>query len=187
MCNNSKNRNLNFIEQVGNHMDKNELMLCYRGEVSQDILIALLNLAENNLNLAGSENSTKKRVFGVMIECLQNITQHSEKEEFRDSNMFMIGTTKDGYIINSGNVIRREKVQDLARQLHSIKNMNESKLKEFSTKLIQHESVSGDSGFGLGLVQIARKTGNSIEFAFEEVDEDHLFFTLRTLIDFNQS
>jgi hypothetical protein len=78
-------KDLKYISVVRKLMSDNRILLSYRGVMSQDIVIALLNLAENKLNQEDQGSSVKNRVFSVMIECLQNITQHSEKNEFADS------------------------------------------------------------------------------------------------------
>jgi hypothetical protein len=174
---------LKFVSEVRKQMDENQLMLSYRGEMSQEIVMALLNMTENKLNQTSYDVSIKSRVFAVMVECLQNITQHSDKSMFSRSNMFMIGHTDQGYMIYSGNVIRPEKVEELRSKITKINTMTEEELKEFYKYWIKNESLSGKSGFGLGLIHIARKTGNPLDFDFEQIDNDHFFFSLRTLVD----
>jgi hypothetical protein len=174
---------LKYVNLVRKEMNENQLMLCYRGDMSQDIVIALLNLAENKLNQTSFDTTVKSRVFGVMVECLQNITQHSEKSEHSQSNMFMIGCSDAGYIIYSGNVIRSERVEELKSRILKINTMTESELKEFYKYWMKIESLSGKTEFGLGLIHIARKTGNNLEFDFEKMDDNNHFFSLRTLVD----
>jgi len=151
--------------------------------MSQEIVIALLNLAENKLNQTTFDSTIKTRVFSVMVECLQNITQHSEKSEHAKSNMFMVGHSIHGYNVYSGNVIKRENVEVLKDKIQEINTMSEDDLKKFYKYLITNESSSGKSGFGLGLIHIARKTGNALDFDFEQLDNDHYFFSLSTLVD----
>jgi hypothetical protein len=174
---------LKYINQVRSQMNENRLMLCYRGEMSQEIVIALLNLTENKLNQSNSDITIKTRVFSVMVECLQNITQHSEKKDHIKSNIFMVGYTDQGYNIYSGNVVKNESVVDLKSKILRINTMSEDELKGFYKHLIKSESVSGKSEFGLGLIHIARKTGNHLDFDFEQIDDEHSFFSLRTLVD----
>lgn len=174
---------LKFISKIREQMDENKLMLSYRGEMSQDIVLALLNLTENNLNLSESNNTLKSRVFYVMVECLQNITQHSEKDKHSKSNMFMIGQSDNGFTIFSGNVVKMEKVQELKSKILKINTMSEDELKKLFKYWIKNGSLSQKTGFGLGLIQIARKTGNPLDFDFEPIDSDNCFFSLRTTVD----
>jgi hypothetical protein len=175
--------NLEYVDRVRAQMNENQLMLCYRGEMSQEIIMALLNLTEKKLNQVTSDSTIKRRVFNVMVECLQNITMHSEKSEHVKSNVFMIGFADSGYSIYSGNVIRRDKVEGLTKKILEINTMSEDDLKELYKYLINNETLTEKSGSGLGLVQIARKTGNPLDFDFQEVDNDYHFFSLKTVVD----
>lgn len=175
---------LKFISQIREKMNENQLMLCYRGEMTQKIIIALLNLTENKLNQTNFDSSIKSRVFGVMVECLQNITHHSEKKRHLKSNMFMIGCSDIGYLVYSGNVIRKGRIEELKEKIQEINTMTESELKDFYKYWIKNETLSGGkSGFGLGLIHIARKTGNALDFDFEQIDNENFFFSLSTLVD----
>jgi len=60
--------------------------------------------------------------------------------------------------------------------------MTEEELKEFHKYWIKNESIYEKNGF-LGLIHIARKTGNPLEFDFEPIDADHSFFSLKTKVD----
>jgi hypothetical protein len=175
--------NLEFVSEVRKQMNDNRLMLSYRGKMSHEIAMALLNLTENKLNKSDFENPPKARVFNVMVECLQNITQHSEKEEHADSSMFMIGLSEKGYMIYSGNVIKQDKVQELKEKIMTLNKMSEDELREFHKYWMLNESVSKKTGFGLGLIHIARYTGYPLDFDFEPIDNEHCFFSLKTMVD----
>ncbi len=177
------NNNLMFVNQVREKMTENHLMLCYKGDMTQEIVLALLNLAENKLNQTTFDSTIKSRVFSVMVECLQNITQQSEKNEYSKSNMFMVGYTGNGYNIYSGNVIKRENVEVLKDKILEINTMSEKDLKKFYKYLITNEPLSGKPETALGLIHIARKTGNALDFDFEQIDNEHYFFSLSTLVD----
>lgn len=174
---------LKYIRTIRQQMSDHRILLSYRGVMSQDIVIALLNLAENKLSQTEEGSSVKNRVFSVMVECLQNITRHSEKNEFAGSNIFMLGLGGAGFIIYSGNVIRSERKEELQNKLEKLNTMTDNELKEFYKFLIRNESLSEKENFGLGLIQIARKTGRPLYFDFETIDEDHSFFTLKTSIE----
>jgi hypothetical protein len=174
---------LKYVDVVRKMMNNNRIMLCYKGEMTQDIVIALLKLTENKLNQVSSDSVVKNRVFSVMIECLQNITRHSEKEDYFRSNIFMMGLSTKGYSIYSGNVVKSDKVAELKDKITKINSLSEDDLKEFYKFMIRNGSLSGNTGSGLGLIQIARKTGNPLNFDFEKMDDEHFFFSLKTLVD----
>lgn len=174
---------LKYVDFIRKEMTDKRIMLCYRGEMTQDIVIALLNLTENKLNQESSDATIKNRVFSVMIECLQNITQHSEKSDHSRSNVFIIGSADHGYSIYSGNVVKSDKVPELREKIIRINTMSDDDLKDFYKYMIRNGSLSGNAGSGLGLIQIARKTGNPLDYDFRQMDDGHYFFSLKTLVD----
>lgn len=181
--NSEMTKDLKYIGNMRQQMSDHRILLSYRGVMSQDIVIALLNLAENKLSQTEQGSSVKNRVFSVMVECLQNITRHSEKNEFAGSNIFMLGLGEAGFVIYSGNVIRSERKTELQSKLDRLNTMSDTELKDFYKYLIRNESLTEKENFGLGLIQIARKTGRPLYFDFEAIDADHSFFTLRTSIE----
>ena len=54
-------------------MLKNNVILVYEGEFTQEITKSVLAMAERNMDSVGEESGIKRKVFNVMVECLQNI------------------------------------------------------------------------------------------------------------------
>ena len=173
---------LGFIEQTRKHISEFEVMLAYRGEVSQEIILALLEMTEKKLDSSKTDVSIKSKIFNVMVGCLQNINFHSAKNKHSKSNMFVIGRIENGFSICSGNAIRNNEVAPLKEKLDRINEMTETELKDFYQEWLTSRNLNEKKGIGLGLIDIARRTGNLLEFDFYEIDSEHCYFSLRTLI-----
>ncbi len=173
---------MEFIEQIRRQISEFEVMLAYRGEVSQEIILALLEMTEKKLDSSNIAVSIKSKIFNVMVGCLQNINFHSVKDIHSKSNMFVIGRIENGYSICSGNAIRNDEVAPLKEKLDRINEMTEEDLKDFYQEWLTSRNLNEKKGIGLGLIDIARRTGNLLEFDFYEIDKDHCYFSLRTLI-----
>jgi hypothetical protein len=96
--------------------------------------------------------------------------------------MFVIGRIENGFSICSGNAIRNDEVAPLREKLDRINEMTETDLKDFYQEWLTSRNLNEKRGIGLGLIDIARRTGNLLEFDFYEIDNDHCYFSLRTLI-----
>ena len=48
--------------------------------------------------------------------------------------------------------------------------------------ILNHQKLTAKGGGGLGLVDIARKTGHKIEYSFSEINKDYYFFNLEILV-----
>jgi hypothetical protein len=175
------NTDLSYVKTLSSKMKNHNFMLSYRGAFTQDITKSILSITERKLDLDGTEVPVKKKVFNVMVECLQNICKHSEKEDSK-SALFMIGKIGSQYVIYSGNVISNENVNELQNKLIAINSMSREELKSLYITLISSIKFSASGGAGLGLIDIAKKSGSTLDYDFFKIDDQNSFFTLRTSI-----
>ncbi len=68
----------NFIFDLINNTAPEDLNYIYRGEFNSDITNYILSLVEKNIIESKLEGRTKKRVFHIMVESIQNITRHQD-------------------------------------------------------------------------------------------------------------
>ena len=181
----SKDTSLDFVAQIRDRMKSHNFMLSYRGNFSQDITKALLGVSERQLEQEGTDLAVKKKVFNVMVECLQNVAKHTaEVDEYTDnySALFMLGRSATDYIIYSGNVIDNKNVDELKEKIMYVNSMDKDELKEFYKMIISSGDLSAKAGAGLGLLDIAKKSGNKLDYDFQPIDEKKSFFSLRTYV-----
>ena len=165
-------------------MSEHNLILVYEGEFTQEITKSVLSMAEKNLDSIGEEQNIKRKVFNVMVECLQNICKHADsmKREEERRAIFMIGKENDAYEITSGNYILNSSIEGLKAKLDQINNLDKEGLKVLYKDLIKTSELSDKGGAGLGFVDIARKSGQKLGFDFEPVNEENSFFSFKTKI-----
>ncbi len=155
----------------------------YRGEFSSSVSTDILSLAETNISATTGYKSLKKRIYFLMVEGLQNITKHAEqKEKTVGSGIFAIQKKEDRYIMTTGNVIKKEDGIRLKSKLEQINLLDKTDLKKLRQEILQSGSLSEKSGAGLGLIEIARKSGTKLKFYFDPIDENYSFFYLRSEI-----
>ena len=63
---------MKYIYDLHKTMLANNLILIYEGEFTQEITKSVLAMAERNMDSMGEESNIKRKVFNVMVECLQN-------------------------------------------------------------------------------------------------------------------
>ena len=169
-------------------LNKN-LILVYEGEFTQDITKSVLAMAERNLESMGEESGIKRKVFNVMVECLQNVCKHSEtfdEETYgKTTAIFMIGKQESEYFITSGNPILSKNVSEISSKLENINSLDKDGLKQLYKDIIKNGRLSEKGGAGLGFVDMARKSGKKLTFDFEPINEHLSFFSLKTTIPRN--
>lgn len=177
---------MKYIYQLHKTMMQEKLILVYEGEFTQEITKSVLSMAERNMDSVGEESNIKRKVFNVMVECLQNICKHADDvsiaENVKNTAIFMIGKHENEYIITSGNPIANDKVPSLNNKLQQINGLDKEGLKALYKDIIKNGDLSDKGGAGLGFVDMARKSGQKLEFDFEPINDNISFFSLKTTI-----
>jgi hypothetical protein len=94
----------------------------------------------------------------------------------------MIGKLDNQYNIITGNYIKKENVAGLKKRLDDINLLSKEELKEYYKSVLNNGEMSMKGGGGLGMIDIARKTGEKLNFSFAPVDDTFSFFTLNIKI-----
>ena len=160
-----------------------ELILVYKDEINTENLDRILAITEFKINNLTEERSIKKKMFNVLVEAAQNILKHGEgKSRITElyKSMLVIGREGKGFFIISGNVVNREKAENLRHRLGIINDLNNDGLKQLYNKSIQENPFSDKGGAGLGLIDIARKTGHKIEYTLRDLDKDYLYLSMKS-------
>lgn len=181
---------ITFIKSVlslHDEMASNGFSLVYEGEFSHEVMKMFTSMAERDMDKSNEDKSVKRRVFHVMVECLQNMTKHSDDydEEDRIGNgLFIVGKKNGVWNVITANKINKEKIENLKSSIDQINEMTKEELNTLYKKQIREGSISEKGGAGLGLIDIARKTGRKLEYQFLPLEnrEDY-FFLLKILIN----
>ncbi len=186
----NKISNQGFIEFVFDFfktMKQNKINLVYEGEITHQVLKAFTSLTESKMEKEEEGNMVQKRVFHVMVECLQNISKHADKLSDIEDNkegmgIFMVSKGEKEYSVTTGNVINNNKIVDLKKLLEHINSLNKEELTELYKKQIKLGKLSERGGAGLGFIDIKRKTGEKLNYHFLPVNETSSFFIFTSTI-----
>ena len=182
-----KTNSLDFVYDFYLKMKKNKINLAYEGEITHQITKAFTSLTENNMIKDEDYNSVQKKVFHVMVECLQNISKHSENRynliSSKDGRgIFMVSKGESEYNVTTGNIIDNTKVILLEEILLNINSLDKKGLNKLYKQQIREGRLSSKGGAGLGFIDIARKTGKKLIYSFLKIDENNSFFVLTSTI-----
>jgi len=92
--------------------------------------------------------------------------------------IFMIGRNDKGYNIVTGNYILTERVESLRSKIDHVNSLDRDGLKTLYKEVLNNDERSQKGGGGLGIIDIARKSGQNLVYDFMEVDNKYSFFSL---------
>lgn len=173
-----------------NKLQNGEVVMAYKGNITTEWINSVLESIESKLEGANEDSKVKKKLYNVLVEGLQNLFHHVDELPNEISNAFepkfgvmVIKKTEDGYRVSLGNFITSNKVNYLKDKIDKINSLTPEELKDMYKFILNHQKLSAKGGGGLGLVDIARKTGNKLEYNFYDYKNDYSFFNLEVKIN----
>jgi len=179
---------MDFVSKFHSTIRQQDIMLVYEGEINQTITKAFTSMTEKRVDEGTDSMRTQKRVYHVMVECLQNVGKHSDSEltgepESPGRGIFIISTTKDKYVVTTGNVVANDKVAVIEKMLGYFNSLNPEEIKAEYKRMIKESRLSDKAGAGLGFIDIVKKTGNKIETHFQRLNDHSTFFIQKSVIN----
>lgn len=186
MIETSTDSSLRHVYKLHEVLGKKKIILAFEGGFTQSLAKNILSLTEQRMNQNHEKEPVKKKVFNVMVECLQNIVKHADEvtkpEDWMNDGIFMIGKDDNGYFLVSGNFIYNTEIPILEAKIKYVNSLDKSDLARLYKTKLQMTTLSDKGGAGLGLIDIARKSGQSLEYNFSNVDSKISFYTLTTRV-----
>jgi len=176
-----------FILDFYKYMRDYEISLVYEGEITQPIIKAFLSLTETKMMQQEEPGAVQRKVFHVMVECLQNVSKYSDStiEQnylYAGMGVFIVTRNSKEYRITTGNPMDKGKIDDMKKMLEMINGLDKEALNEMYKKQIREGQLHEKGGAGLGFIDIKRKTGNELSYEFMPLDDNFSFFILSTSV-----
>jgi hypothetical protein len=167
-------------------MMERKLIIIYQGLFDQEIIKSMIAMTEKKLIQDNVDEGLRRRLFNIMVEGLQNICKHQHKIELPDYTPFlMIGAGDNCYNMSTGNLIDNLKISLVDDKLNHINSLSKEELKEHYKEARLKSVISEVGGAGLGFIDMARKSGNKLEYKFYDVSPEQSYFILYTKISNN--
>jgi hypothetical protein len=177
--------------EIRSILRKQAINFAYSGYVTETVLSGVGDAIKQKLALDDADTKTLRSVFAVFVEAMQNMIRYSAEKvpnSVAESSFDMrygvltIGREGDDYVVHAGNLIVRSDVERLRAMLSQIRDMNKEQLRARYKERLRTGPEEGSKGAGLGLMEIGRRASKPIEFDFTDVDDEHVFFTLKAAV-----
>lgn len=178
---------LDRVFDLYDELEKHRIMLSFKGNLSPDLVTALLGLVERKMELIEPDQRIRKRVFNVVMECLQNLFHHNARVDVKNgepvrteepNGVVMIAQNEKGYSVLTGNFMANEEVGGLKSHLDRVNGCEPEQLRDLYKETLNNGRFGKAGGGGLGLIDIARKSGRKLEYGFVPLDKENAFFSL---------
>lgn len=152
--------------------------LAYMGAITDELTDSLMRSNESSID---ESRKFKKKLGFLIAECFQNIIRHADKPEVPNRTtskpeIFILRNRANEHTISSTNLIATERIDELKSKLKMVNSLTEEELKMAYLHSLENNELSEKGGGGLGLIEMARKSGAPLEFDFEPINYYYSIF-----------
>ena len=178
------------IYDLYHRMESNKVVLSFKGDVTSELMSSILQIIEQRMDDMNEAPRLRKKVYNVLVECLQNLYHHIDevpsetaKNGADKSAIFMVSLNPKGYSITTGNYILSDRKAKFEERLERINSLDRDELKQLYKDVLNSDGRSDKGGGGLGMIDIARKTGNKLNYDFANLNDKYSFFSLNINVE----
>jgi hypothetical protein len=177
------------LENLVSDLDIRGAILYFKGNIDSEVINKALDLVEGKLLSSRENPRIRKKVYNVLVESLQNLYHHADyvpkgyhaarPDRF---GLIIMEKTGRGYRITTCNFVTAFRVRELEEKLTRINRSTPEEIKELYKDILNHQEITEKGLGGLGLVDMARKTGHRLDYRFKKYDDKHSAFRLSAVI-----
>lgn len=167
------------VLQLYRLMSNQHFMMSYSGVISQQSVRSLLSIAEKKLDQAETDVAVRKKVFSVMVECLQSVYKG---ETAGSSSVFMLGKDDEQYSLYSCFYCTENHREKLCFFLDQLENWGTERLKEEHRHLLADVFNNNNSSAFFSLIDITLKSKSTISYDFCPGKDGRILFSMKTTI-----
>jgi hypothetical protein len=173
-----------FNTELLKDLKADDLVFAYSGTISDSITHKIIELTQSNIDSGGNFVKFKNKISFLMAECYQNVARHSkysvdEKNINEIRGAFYVRSIGSNFHIASANSISREFIDSIKDKLDKVNSLSPDELRLLQKQVLAQGKLSDRGGAGLGIIEMARRTGQKISYEFEPINDELALFFLQ--------
>jgi len=166
-------------------MKNYDVVINHKGAVSLSVVDYILHHLKSFLNHKVHDKITRKRVYTLSVECLENIYRHADLKDEDETLVvkypprFIIEKISESFIIHSGNIILNNNISDVSERIEKLNALEQDDINDLYKESLSKAEISEKGGAGLGLIVMAKTTGQKIRYDFEKINDKFSYFAMQ--------
>lgn len=187
----TETKNVNSFDLYNKIYNENVLLM-YKGAITFDLVTSVIETLDRKVNMTESDKKVQKVFYSAAVECVHNLYHHMDevKGQFNDisehdakSGLITVIAKESYYNIITGNFIPTKHTYDLKDKIEEVNNTDKDGLRTLYKETLSNGEFSEKGTAGLGLIQLARKTGERLNYKFDKVNSEYSYFTFQIKIN----
>lgn len=177
------------LTEIQNVLGSSGISICFSGRFSQGLIEEIGDAVKQHMENEERPKNDIFNVFSIFVEQSQNIKNYVISKEgspgfsrIANSAIICIGQEESRYFIWSGNVMENCDIASLQEKLNKVVPASKDELKKLYKEQLKRELAPGQTGAGVGLIDIAKRSSLPLEFSIETLDETYSLFELKVIV-----
>ncbi len=159
----------------------------YSGRFQDEHTARLIALGEEFLEHEDTDKAVRGKLAFIMVEAYQNIIRHRaalpiDQQEGNGRSFFMLRSDPSRHEVSSVNPVTRVDAANLSDGLLRLEASDQKEKKQMFLASLQRAERTERGGAGLGLIEIARRSGHGLRHGFRPLGADHQLFAFQALV-----
>ena len=147
-------------------------LLQYSGNITQEYVDEVIDFVSK----LDEKPTLIRKISFLIVEFLQNVIYHSDKTPNGETfAYFELIKNGEDYILKTGNLLLKEKTEELEKRLQYVTTSSEEEIKEKILNRLEQESFTEKGGAGIGLLAIRKRVKEGMEYNIEYFKDDYNF------------
>ncbi|HTA64262.1 MAG TPA: SiaB family protein kinase [Xanthomonadaceae bacterium] len=161
------------------------ILISFSGSFSHSLIEELGTAVKKYLESSESKKPAMMDVFSVYIEAAQNVRNYSERQLAAgatkadlEANIIVIARRDEQYQIYAGNAVETADIPALTEKLERLNGLDKAALKALYKEQLRRERGPEELSAGLGLIEMARRASEPMQYSFTPIDGNSSYFSL---------
>ena len=163
--------------------------IAFCGSFSHGIIEELGLAVRKYLENGSVQKSALMDVFSVYVEAAQNVRNYTVRRlsagadpQLAPSSILVIARKGDRFEVRVGNAVLAEDAAPLVDRVDRLASLDKAGLKALYKEQLRRERPAGETGAGLGLIDMARRSSAPLQCELTPLPDGHAYFSLRVVI-----
>jgi hypothetical protein len=177
------------IRSYNKMLTDNNIFVIYSGPIWANGLDGIAEMLLKRFEYDELSFSASQSVFSIFVEQMNNMMMYSAEKEKKtvgdgqsldvSKGTFILGIQGTTYFIQSGNMVTEHSAKVLSERIEHLNSLDKKELRKYAKQQLHAEDDNHESkGAGIGLIEIARRATEPIDYAFEDVGNGYKYFTM---------
>jgi hypothetical protein len=169
--------------ELDNKVKTTDLYIEYRGPMTVELIDGFIFTLDNRLDLLDEKLTFKRKIFGAVTEALQNIIRHAYTKyptatyKCIEDCMFYVEYKDGSCHVKTENLIENKQIESFSTWMGKINEADKDQVLELYKERLKNGMLSEKGGAGIGLLEIARKSKEKLQFSFAKKTGSYSKFT----------